>query len=490
MLANIILIILTLTGIIIFWFMPEPYWQVGAATVIFSWLIYLVFIFPRKQAQTRGIWAFIACFVLAASIATLAALLYLQAIAVPISFTNESFNLTSYFAARIFSTVVGSGIGLVITLLFFIVVGYFSSIYILAIPEEEGLNFWDIFRSFVSLIFNIQYDWLRIEEGKITEVKEKGYLKSWFSLGKVMIRPGNAVVLERGGNITRICGPGVVVTNRGEKIRGNTVFDLRPQFYLATLENVITSDRISLKIEVGVGYRIRPAADPNATNVIRERNFNVFPVEEETIRRAAFNVNNWRGLAEGAVMNNLRDQIMAHRVDELFTLEANEEQPRVNNRRIRIIELAAQEAINNIGQNLGIEITGVDIRQITLPDGIKDAIQMDIKSQAEADAIARIEGQRNVARGELVAQILQSIGNHRQIGELELRLATTFADISRRSLTDDILGHEYIEMLKALAEGKGTNIFNAMLASPPVDPGTMLSDLHLQNSGQPRNGHS
>jgi regulator of protease activity HflC (stomatin/prohibitin superfamily) len=275
-----------------------------------------------------------------------------------------------------------------------------------------------------------------------------------------------------------------VATERNEFIRG-APFDVRPQFYLETLKNVITADRIPLEIEVGISYQLKQADNLTDSSVIaarikEDKDAKLFPISKEMLRRAAFNVADWHLLAQGACKNMLRDQIMAHTIDELFNELSGEASARVNQRQIKIIELAVQEAVNKftIG-NVGVEITGVDVRQITLP---KEAMDMYIKSRAEADAIRRIEESRNTARGELVTSILSSIVNqtNRQPSNFELGLATIFARLSRRELTDDVLGHQYVEVLKALAEGKGTNIFNATPNAPAVEPGDVLPELYAQ----------
>lgn len=496
MFLNIVLVLLTLLGTVVYLLTVGSFWMVGAGLVFFIWLVYLLFNFPYKPSQTRGWWTLVACFFLIAVVAAAVLLFYWQNNEIRVTLTNDSLNLLPHLGARLLALLLGAVISLVLTLVFFVVVGYFSVVYILALPQEENLGFWTAFRSYVSLMFNIQYTWLLVENGKITEIREKGFAKTWLSLGRVIIQPGNVVVFQKGGKITRICGPGIVATERNEFIRG-APFDLRPQFHLETLKNVITADRIPLEIEVGIGYQLKPATHLDDPSVITARikedeEVKLFPISRETLRRAAFNVTDWHLLAQGACKNILRDQIMAHTIDELFTIQTGAASVRVNQRQIKIIEQAVQEAVNSFAiDNVGVEITGVDVRQITLPDDVKEAVYMAIKARAEAISIRQIEAERNTARGELISRILDSISirTNREIGEIELQLATVFAHITRRALTDDVLGHQYVEMLKALAEGKGTNIFNAMSGSQPIEPGGVLSELYLRQHEPAGNGH-
>jgi regulator of protease activity HflC (stomatin/prohibitin superfamily) len=369
---------------------------------------------------------------------------------------------------------------LALTLTLFIVIGYFSSIYILALHEEE-VSFWDAFKSFWFLIFDVKLGWLLVENGEIKELKSKGFVNKWLSRGKIIVKPGNAVVLEKGGRITGIHGPGTVFTVKDETIR-KPVFDLRPQFVMHELDKVITADQIPLKIKLGVGYRITPAKGPNAPDVIKEKNFDLFPVEKATLQKAAFNgtAGGWKGFGENVCDGQLRDQIMVHRFDEIFEIRGDNQDisVRVNERRIRHIEEAIMKTVNSFADaSMGVTITFVDIGEITFPDDIEEAIQMRIKSQAEAEAIGRIENTRNSAKGDMVTRILNSISEqtNREITDVHLSLATVFAQISRRALTDDVLGREYVKVLEKLALAEGTKIFHATPSQSALEPPERIS---------------
>ncbi len=274
-----------------------------------------------------------------------------------------------------------------------------------------------------------------VEGGRVTEVERIS--ENLDGVGKIIVKPGSAIVLETETAVSRICGPGVVIMGQDEKIR--MVFDLRPQFDVTTLENVITADQISLTMEVGVGYRIQPASNPDDPSVIKESNFGLFPVHKETLLKAAFNgtAAGWTGFGANAPLGALRDQIMTHRLDELFELGGNALDPthkRVNDQQIKLIEQAVVDTVNGFAtDNMGVEITGVDIRQIDLPDEVVEALRMEIKSQAEAEAIQRIEAQRNAARGGLVNEILDGISagmGSRSMTDSELELVKSLAQIS------------------------------------------------------------
>ena len=79
--------------------------------------------------------------------------------------------------------------------------------------------------------------------------------------GVLVVRPGNAVVLERGGKITRIVGPGVHQLKRFEGLKssdGKGIVDLRTQFAPETATNVLTRDGIPLEIKAATVFKIEP----------------------------------------------------------------------------------------------------------------------------------------------------------------------------------------------------------------------------------------
>ncbi len=489
MLTNTFMLLVALFGAILFLLLPGALWVGAVLMVLLAWLVYMVLFIPYKSAETRGTWALVGCFVLVSVILSSLVLVYLQVNSIPVNLIGGALSITPYLDARLFSLIVGTLMSLPVTLIFFAAIGYFSSVYVLGAPYEEDMTFWQAFVSFACLILNVQLAWLLIEDGKIIEIRKLGYKFSWLNLGKIIIKPGNAVVFQDGGKVTRIVGSGIVITSsRFEEIR--TVFDLRPHFDVTKLENVITADQIPLTMEVGVGYRIQPAANPAGPGVIKEKNLDLFPVEEETLRKAAFNVTagGWNGFGFNAPQNALRDQIMTHRLDELFELGGNAANPtqlRVNDRQIKLIEQEVVDTMNGFAGNLGVLITGLDIRQIDLPDEVVEALGMEIKSQAEADAIQRIEAQRNAASAGLVNEILDGISSgmgSRSMSDIEVQLANHFATISQRALTDDVLGHQYIAMLEKLADSEATKIFNT------TPPESRIQADHLPLPIAPTNG--
>jgi regulator of protease activity HflC (stomatin/prohibitin superfamily) len=438
MLQKFLLVMAVLIGAILV-LIPSVFTFVVGMTIVFLGVAFYAFKVENVSVRVR--WFFVTLFVLLAGIVASITLANSQ---IGVGYSDYVTELMM----RGWALFVGVSVSLIVTLIFFLLVVYTSSVYVLALQTEEGLTVGQAFRSLLSLILGAQYDWIVVSDGKVTTTKEKGVMQKMGGPGKIIIAPGNAVVLEKAGKISRICGAGIVITTRFERIR--QIFDLRPQFNIVSVENVVTANQIPLTIELGVGYRLKPASNPNTPGVIKD-NMDAFPVEEETLRRAAFNhtAGQWTGFGQGVVISNLRDQIMAHTLEELFELvPGSSGTPTVNRRRVQIIEETIQKEINEFAGNLGVLITGVDIRQIMLPGQVEESIYKGLELQIEAEAIAK----RNEARGNLMNTFLDSIAQRTEkVGETELQVATTlFAQVMQRALTDEVSRYQYLDRLRSL----------------------------------------
>ena len=394
-----------------------------------------------KDEGNSARWIFIAIFFLIAGVIASVSVAYLQQ-------NIQSSAYPAMVIIRVFSVALGSIISLIATFLFFLLTAFVASIYVLSLQTVEGITVWQAFRSFIPTVLNTQYDWMVVSDGQIKKTREKGVMKWLGGPGKIIVEPGNAVVLQRGGQFTRVCGPGVHLTKRFEMIR--EVFDLRPHFKVSLVENVITKDRIPLTIELGMGYRIKPAEDLNSPTVIKAKE-NLFPVEKDTLMSAAFNntAGKWSGLGAGAPVAQLHDQIMSYTLDELFELIPGTE-PSPNNRMINQIEMDILDTLNGFAANNGLLFTVVDIRQITLPLKVKEAM-------IEAQATKLVEDQRNDAKKELIEDLLDTIQERRgEIGEGEIRLVHDFVERTT-----------HIDMLRKMADSDGTKIINA--SNSPIE---------------------
>ena len=460
-----ILIAFIFSGILILY--PADYALGLGMTILF--MATLIYAGLSKDETARARWIFFAVFLLLMGLITWRVNMALET-------NRQPIDIVSQLGIRVISLVAGAIISVFLTTIFFLITVYVSAIYVLSIQQVEGISVWQAFRSLMSLILKINYDWIVISEGKISKVKEKGVMKELGGPGKVIVDPGNAVALQRGGKITQIKGAGVWMTKRNENIR--EIFDLTNQFVQQSVKNVMTADRIPLDVEMGIGYRIVREENSNVEGLIDTRDDSGgFPVKKETLMKAIFNNTTggkWAGFGGGAPTGQLRDHFMTFTLEELFELAPDDEATlRPNRRRIGQIEQTIKDTLNGFAANNGVTITVVDIREVKIPKEMMDAMMLEIKSGAEARSIRQISQQRNLAQQNLISGILNTIASvtGRPIGDVELQMATEFVRMSKRELTDDVLGHEYIQMLHELAKGDGTKVFT------PPNLGVELKDI-------------
>lgn len=410
-------------------------------------------------------WMFVGVFVI---IAGIAATLTEQ----NLHLDNQRQDIVSQLMLRGYALVVGSGISLGITLSMFLLTIYISGAYVLALQKVEGITGGQAFRSVFSLVTNANFDWLIVEDGKVTRTKKGGILKKLGGPGKVIIQPGNAVVFERAGKISRFEGAGVVLTKRGEVIR--KIINLQKQFHMETFE-AVTQDMITVKVEAAVVYQILPASETPGGRVIID-NENLYPVTEETLKRAVFSgtAGGWEGFCQGAPMTIIRDQIMAHTVDELFNFDIQATDPvaRMNSRVIKEIEETALAQVSDGAPGMGAKILMVDIRSIKLPKSVHDQVAKERRLRADSKTARDLEQARKDAKKDLIREVLQAIKDYTGAQPLEpshIEMATQLINAAARIQLDDVYGRERLEMLEKMAKSDGAKVISTGSTPPSVE---------------------
>jgi regulator of protease activity HflC (stomatin/prohibitin superfamily) len=464
-LKKILLWAFLLLGVVV---MVSPaMWAIPAGLGL-MFLAAILFATFNNDEGARVRWVYIAVFFLTAALVS-GGLLYFWQAAGRIPEGTQGI-----LVARLLALVTALVVAALFTALFLVVTVVISSYYVLSLQISEDLQMWQVIRSFIALILDTNYDWMAVTDGAKGNTREKGVLHKLGGPGRIIVDPGNAIALQRGGKITRIVGAGVVYIKRAEHIR--QIFDLRNHFDVQTLEEVMTADRIPLDVDLGIGYRIVRETDPHADGVISDSH-DMFPVKEETILKAIYNntAGTWKGLATGAPGVQVRDFFQSYKLEDLFVVE----DAKPDRRTVSQIENQIKENLNSFAFNSGIEFTAIDIRSIKLPQKMMEAMMLEIKANAEARAIQLISDERNAAHRTMIQGILETIKAHtkKDIGDVELQLATEFAKLAKRGLTDDILGHQYIEMLQELAKSDGTKVF-----TPPNMPIEMPVEIGAPNT--------
>jgi len=256
-----------------------------------------------------------------------------------------------------------------------------SSQVVLAMHEWEGTTPRDAFDYLGSIIIGTGQPWVVVENGEVVGGKKRGIFHTLGGPGLVIVRPGNAVVLQRTGEITQIVGPGMHRVRRHEKVR--RIVRLEPLWETKDVENVLTRDGVPLTARVGIGYGIESIEDtdrragPPANRRVIEGDY---PVYEDTLRKAVLNVTaaGWEVTAVAGCESQLRDIVGTYTLDQLFGLEAVEQaatQAVEFHESQRTIKRIEERVLANFApaaaEAFGAKIRTVDVQSVTVPEQVE-----------------------------------------------------------------------------------------------------------------------
>jgi regulator of protease activity HflC (stomatin/prohibitin superfamily) len=484
----------------IYWFISwQLAWFLLLATPVIAYLLFLDRGLSRVFFYSFGIFvvALITATVLQIALAENTAALEDSAI---LSFFLGGDDLA--FGKQLLFAVVGGALaGLTVVNLPLLAVMYASSEWVLAEAGATGVDRKMAFRLLWSVIMNTQYPWLIVEGGTVTESKPKGVLPRLGGPGNVVIRPGNAVVFERRGEITRVAGPGVVQTKRFELIR--QVVELKPKWASATLENVLTKDRIPLTMTFGVGFQLEPKSEVDKRSPLRVKpggvqpplviSDGVYEVYESSIRKAVFDTAaNWELTTFAVGENLLRDTVATYYFDQIYKRKGesiDKDVPGPFNpveRTMKQIEDSIYAEQSRLAASWGAHIRSVDIKAVQLPEEAQEQMidwwrakwrrlialeeaetlreQLERRGAGEAKLIEAIELARSQKQQALIDSLTASvkkIQSELSTGqpELAVRLLEVMERLSRAlSATDTSTTVRYVEALEHMAADSGTKV--------------------------------
>jgi regulator of protease activity HflC (stomatin/prohibitin superfamily) len=292
----------------------------------------------------------------------------------------------------------------VLAVLFWLLILWVSTKWILSVSESFEIPWRKAFSFVAAQVFQTSQLSIVVKNGQIAEQKPEGMLAALGGPGQLIVGVGNVVVLERGGETTRILGPGTYKLKRFEKLKtpheGKGILDLRLQGGGRTAENVRTKDGIALTIKVGGAAQIETK---QTTDARPESHFAggdattpllgapEYPVYEAIVRKAVFLPPvAWSDAFPGGPINVLRDVVATYTLDEIFAFDRYSDELAPDDRVIREIENAVNERYNPAV--MGVKYGGIDIQDISMPEEIEKRV---IKRWT-----ARVERELRVAEAE------------------------------------------------------------------------------------------
>jgi regulator of protease activity HflC (stomatin/prohibitin superfamily) len=415
---------------------------------------------------------------------------------------------------------VGLVLAILLIILFWQLVILASARWVLAVSDSLGVLEKEARQLVGSQVFASSRNYLIVENGEIVSEKPPGLLARLGGPGVLVMRPGNAVVLERGGATTRIVGPGVHKLQRFETVKrphqGKGIIDLRPQEGNATA-NALTKDGIPLDLHVHQGWQIEPkqvtdsrrssqlAGGEATTPVLGAPEY---PVYEATVRKAVFATppEGWESLFPEGALNVLRDVVATYTLDEIFSLE-DSTAPRPDRRVVRRIEEQVVERYDP--SEFGVAYRSLDIRHIDVPEDVreqmvrrwKQAQEWKLRVQeaiAEREALIRLSEGRAQALGNVEEAKLSARTNMARMvsGILDtlvkidkepvaLSFANLVHELTERIGEDEQVAMRYIEAVQAVIDSPGTKSF---LVSPAYRGGAASPPPAVPPQGGPGGG--
>lgn len=167
----------------------------------------------------------------------------------------------------------------------------------------------------------------------------------------MIIKQYERAIILRLGRFQRQVGPGV--QTRIPFMDNILVVDVREKVREFTAERMLTKDNVPVTIDAILRYRII----------------------ENRARDAILNVENFNDMIQQVSQTTLRNNIGSSIFQDILSKRED-------------INLHIKEIIASEASNWGIEVTGVEIRQVAIPKELEDAMSM--QAQAEREKSARV----------------------------------------------------------------------------------------------------
>lgn len=235
------------------------------------------------------------------------------------------------------------------------------------------------------------------------------------------------LVVLRLGRVIGLKGPGFVllipIVDRGIRV------DLRERFFDVPPQTTITMDNANVSIDFLVYSKVVDALP------------------------SVLNVEDHSGAARGIAITTLRAVVGSMILDDV--LAKREE-----------INLALREKLDSVTDRWGIKVTAVEIREITPPREIMEAMTRQMSAERTRRAmVIEAEGQRDaavrIAEGQRQAAILEAEGQARALE----RIFEVARGVDARTMS-----LQYLETLKAMGQNPSTKLLVPMELTAMLRP--------------------
>ncbi|MFZ1400783.1 MAG: SPFH domain-containing protein, partial [Candidatus Promineifilaceae bacterium] len=298
--------------------------------------------------------------------------------------------------------------------------------------------------------------------------------------GRVQVPTGHVMVTELNGRFLRILPAGKHRLERYEYI--HAVLDLQPQQRLVDEFAAFSRDGLELRVGLGIVYRIKMGSQ------IATRE-NPYPYDETAVRTAAYaqtvlddkgTVSTWEDTPINLAKGTLAAILAGFRLDEIMSPERPGEEPyrTIRNELLRQLRLKLD--------GLGIDLQGVAIHRIDLPDGVTAQYIEYWKSHwesqmlltlidGEATAVEEIEVAKAEAEIMMIQAIQEGLQRARREGStahmeevVALRLVEALEKMARQSQQVTPLPGSLLNQLDTLRRQLSSGEYDPRLPGKPI----------------------
>jgi regulator of protease activity HflC (stomatin/prohibitin superfamily) len=228
--------------------------------------------------------------------------------------------------------------------------------------------------------------------------------------GQVKVPPGHVIVTELNGRFHRILSAGTRALDRYEYV--HAVLNLQPQRRTLDQFTAYSRDGIELRVGVSIVYRVKMGSQSATRD-------NPYPFDETAVRKVAYlqtvvdergTVVTWEETPINMAKGTLTGILAGYRLDEIIFPERAGEEPyrTVRNELLRKLRVSLD--------NLGIDVQGVSIQRLDLPEGVTEQYIDYWKSHWESQMLlSLIDGkateveEMDIARAEAEITMIQAI---------------------------------------------------------------------------------
>jgi regulator of protease activity HflC (stomatin/prohibitin superfamily) len=392
------------------------------------------------------------------------------------------------------------GVGLPILAWFLVFLA--SAEWLLSVSGTHDISKKDARRFVAARTFGTAQPLFIVENGKLAVDRPKGILSKLGGPGTLIVRSGNAVVLERGSQITRVVGPGTYKLKPNENFKQPAatkgIIDLRSRGGGQKVEDVLTKDGISLTFQIGAGYQIEPKSETDkrpesrfeggeaTTEVIGEPEY---PVYKATILKAVNNTGDdgIKDMYPKGAVDTLRDIVASYTLDQIFPPNPGaDDEPDPDQRLMKRIEDGVKAKVSGAGK--GVLFKGMDIKHISMPKEVRDQWLRRWAAPVDRDLMIR------EAEAERERMIVESEGRARSIEQLDrvklqssARMVRIVEDLARTlpQMRNEAVAFSFLNLVRELAGRIGQDEASAEYAMDAMKrafPGIEIEKPYIQES--------